>query len=248
MNAREFPDILNIAPVPHLRIQLIHIPQLAAYLLTKALPEKYTVCKPQMFAPGDFIRPFLSPEELDRLNRFKALKKQVEWFCGRFSLKWLVRSVLSPESPLPGISIRYRKEGAPFLSDHPEYCISLSHSNNYTAAAIAMTPGFRMGIDIEAIGKQPDHAFMKTAFTDREISEMGADRESGSRTVFRHWTLKEAYLKYIGRGFNENLHQVETLTRGIFHGGKKTDLTRWSREVVQGYMLSAVFDPADSDL
>ncbi|HCY87724.1 MAG TPA: hypothetical protein DHV36_21495 [Desulfobacteraceae bacterium] len=248
MTAREFPHILTLDPVPHIRIQIIRIPDLAGYLLTEALPANYTVCKPLVFAPENFCRPFLSPEELERLNRFKALKKQVEWLCGRFALKWLVRSVLTPESRLAGIRISYREEGAPFLDALPDHCISLSHSSDYTAAAVALKKDFCMGIDIEAIGKQPDSAFLKTAFTEREILDMASGRQDGPRAVFRHWTLKEAYLKYIGRGFNENLHQVEILTKGIFHGGTKADLACWSQEAVPGYMLSAVFDPLASDL
>ena len=96
-----------------------------------------------------------------------------------------------------------------------------------------------MGIDIEQIQKMPDTFFMKTAFTQQEIHHMAQTPHE----IFRHWTLKEAFLKYIKMGFNENLHMVEIIEENIFHRRKKQDLNFWSRTIEGQCILSIVADP-----
>lgn len=192
--------------------------------------------KNRVFDHSLFRMPFLSNEELVRVNRFKALKKQMEWICGRFALKLLTKDILDPAMPLDQVRINYREKGAPYLTRFPEISISLSHSGDYTAAAITRDTETALGIDIEKIGNMPDQGFMKTAFTAEEIQHMPA----GARSVFRHWTLKEAFLKYLGLGFNESLHNVAVIRDQIYHCGKKQAVHTWSRFVDDTYVVSLV--------
>lgn len=187
----------------------------------------------------DFTHTFLTKEELNRVNGFKVRKKQVEWVCGRFALKTLIHKILCPDLPLAEIRISYHEKGAPFLVQTPEIGISLSHSNEYTAVGLCQNPGARLGIDIEKIGKMPDPYFMKTAFTPHEIHHMAP----GVPEIYRIWTLKEAFLKYIGMGFNESLHAVEIIGNEIFYGHEKQDLNTWSKTIEAQYVLSIVTDP-----
>ncbi len=184
-----------------------------------------------------FSIPFLSNGELATVNGFKAQKKQIEWICGRFALKALTRELCCP-TPLSDIKISYHEKGAPFLNDYPDIPISLSHSGDYTAAALSLSHR-TMGIDIEKIEKKPNAFFMKTAFTQREISHIPPT----ARDIYRHWTLKEAFLKYIKMGFNESLHMVEIIDNEIFHHGEKQILNSWSRTIDDQYILSIVADP-----
>jgi len=135
------------------------------------------------------------------------------------------------------IKIEYMKKGAPYLTEFPDHCLTLSHSGIYTACALGPDPGIPMGIDIEALGPRPDHAFMKTAFTPREIETMGPR----AHDLFTSWTLKEAYLKYIRMGFNESLHQVEIIKGRIYHHQEEQDLDCRSWDLDKGYILSGVF-------
>lgn len=221
----------------HIRIR--RIPHLIRNLLSICLPAGYQTCKPIHFSQDSFNVNFLNTQELARLNEFKALKKQVEWLCGRFSAKALAKEILMPGHTENKICIDYMEQGAPYLTEYPNHCLSLSHSGIYTAAAICTRPQILMGIDIEALKQRPEGAFMKMAFTPGEISDIG----SSTRALFRSWTLKEAYLKYIRMGFNENLHKVEILKGKIFHHGKEQDLECQTWELDQGYLLSGVFPP-----
>ena len=193
--------------------------------------------KNRAFDHSLFRKAFLSDNELIRVNRFKALKKQMEWICGRFALKLLAKDILDPAMPLDQIRIDYREKGAPYLTQFPEISISLSHSGDYTAAAITRDSETALGIDIEKIGNMPNQGFMKTAFTAEEIRHMPAN----ARSVFRHWTLKEAYLKYLGLGFNESLHHVAVIKDQIYHCEKKQAVHTWSCFLDDAYGVSLVY-------
>ncbi|WDP92483.1 MAG: 4'-phosphopantetheinyl transferase superfamily protein [Desulfobacter sp.] len=221
------------------QIRIRQIPELIRDLSAAFIPEAYQAMRPLQFDKAAFTCAFLTPEELARLNEFKALKKQVEWFCGRYSAKSLAKEILMPEQAENQITIAYMEEGAPYLTEFPRHCLSLSHSGIYTAAALAEIPDMPMGIDLEKMGPRPGSAFMKTAFTQKEIRQMG----NSSHALFTAWTLKEAYLKYIRKGFNESLHQVEVLGGRIFHGGRAQDLDCRTWELDGGYLLSGAFRP-----
>jgi 4'-phosphopantetheinyl transferase len=238
-----YPDNLfqnTFSPEPGIIVRHIKIPAIVDFVFRTPPGPLYKTMANLSFEPTHFTLPFLSTAELATVNRFKAQKKQVEWICGRFSLKTLVNEIVAPPVPLAEIQVSYREKGAPFLTQYPDIPISLSHSNDYTAVALSRNRRITMGIDIEHIQKLPGPFFMKTAFTEREISHMPGTAPE----IFRHWTLKEAFLKYIQMGFNENLHKVEIINNEIFYHGKKQHLNSWSRTIEDQYILSMVADPS----
>jgi 4'-phosphopantetheinyl transferase len=232
-------NMVTFSPQPGITVRHIKIPDILEFVFTTPPDPNYKKIVNKLFRPSDFKIPFLSPHEFTTVNGFKAQKKQIEWLCGRFSLKTLVNETLGPDIPLSHIQVSYQEKGAPFLSDYPDMPVSLSHSGDYTAVALGETGHITMGLDIEQIGNTPDATFMKTAFTQREILHMTPTPHE----IFRHWTLKEAFLKYIKMGFNENLHRVEIIDNQIFHHNKKQLLNSWSKTINDQYILSLVADP-----
>lgn len=228
----------EISPCHGIKIQVFKLADIAGALLV-SLPNLDEMNKPPWnFREADFKLTILSKDELIRLNKFKALKKQIEWLCGRFAAKSLAKEVLTPDQEVTGIRIEYREKGAPFLVRFPDHCLSLSHSGTYTVVALGTDSGLTLGIDVEKVTQKPGQAFMKTAFTPEEIQAMG----NTPQEIFRHWTLKEAYLKYIGLGFNESLKQVEIIRNKIFHNKTPQDLGCWSWPLGRDYVLSLVAD------
>lgn len=198
----------------------------------------YTIKKNRFFKPSDFKRPVLSVEELLLLNRMKTLKKQFEWMGGRVLVKEMVGKT-APATHLRNICISYKTEGAPYLPDYQHLKISISHSGDRVAAGLCRNSALDFGIDIEKADRVPDSFFLKTAFTSREMRQM-PDTPEG---IFRQWTCKEAFLKFIGKGFNENLHTVEVLGDIIFYHGKPVDVSVQSWPLEEGYILSLVSGP-----
>lgn len=218
-------------------VQTLKLSEIQARVFSPGLTPDESSMRNRLFDPQMFKFSFLSEDELMRVNQFKALKKQMEWLCGRFALKILARDILDWAMPLDQIRIDYREKGAPYLTQFPEIPISLSHSGDYTAAAITSDTGMALGVDIEKIGNMPDNGFMKTAFTKDEIQHMPA----GARAVFHHWTLKEAFLKFLGLGFNESLHHVAVLKDRIYHCGKIQVVHTWSCFPDDQYVLSLIY-------
>lgn len=218
-------------------VQTTQIPEIRDAVFHPGMQPEGRSIKNQAFSRPMFAVLFLSDDELIQVNRFKASKKQIEWLCGRFAVKTLVRDALDLNLPLEKIQIAYREKGAPYLAQFPEIPISLSHSGDYIAAAVSLVSGMALGIDIEKIGDLPDDGFMKIAFTKDEIRHMPAD----ARAVFANWTLKEAFLKYLGMGFNESLLKVAVIDGQIFHRDDRQPVSIWQEIIDSRYALGLVY-------
>jgi len=188
------------------------------------------------FTPGDFIFPFLSPDELQSVNQFKSLKKQIEWMAGRSLVKQMVCDTEPEGTRAWEVTIGYREQGAPFLPRYPKINISITHCGNYAAVALCRNENRSMGLDLEVIGPAPDAGFMKLAFTPAERKQMGDD----PMKIFRAWTLKEAFLKYIEKGFNESLHQVEIHHDVIIYKGSTARVNLFCATLGLDYCMSLV--------
>ena len=227
-------DILS--PKPGIVIWYARISQIMQSIFHKdTLPDTGQM-RNKIFDKNNFTMPVLNHEEIAAINGFKALKKQIEWLSGRYLIKLMIQHNLYKDLSLDQINISYLDEGAPFLTHDIDIPISLSHSNNYTASACSIKRSQTMGIDIEKIFKKPDAWFLKTAFTKKEISHL----QDSAASIFKNWTIKEAYLKYIKKGFNENLHNVEVIDDAIWHNKTRINVDIYSTLIDNDYVLSLV--------
>ena len=230
------PCINTLSPKPGIVIWYARIPDIMDVILRKATYHNFRPMVNEIFQNTDFIQPVLSETEVQTVNSFKALKKQIEWICGRYLLKRMTAHFFLKDIPLDGITLSYLDEGAPFVSCLPRIPISLSHSHDYTAAACRFDTTHPIGLDLEKIGPMPDAHFLNIAFTQNELLIL----EKNAPAVFKHWTIKEAYLKYIKKGFNESLHKVEVIHDEIFHHHIKAEVDIFSHTLSSGYILSLV--------
>ncbi|MCD4719860.1 MAG: 4'-phosphopantetheinyl transferase superfamily protein [Desulfobacula sp.] len=232
--------INTLSPKPGITIWYSRIPNIIHSIFSKGTYHNFRSMVNEIFQKDDFIEPFLSDEEINTINNFKALKKQMEWISGRYLIKRMTQYFFFKNSCLDQITLSYLEQGAPFLTNHPDIPVSLSHSNDYTAAACCKNKNQTIGLDIEKITKKPDDNFMKIAFTQNEILNLKND--AGPVPIFKNWTIKEAYLKYIKKGFNESLHRVEVINNEIRHNKKKTNVDVYSTFIDDDYVLSLVSD------
>lgn len=230
----------TLSPKPGVTIWYSQIPIIIHLIFSNGTYHNFRPMVNEIFKKDDFIKPFFNNEELKTINGFKALKKQIEWICGRYVIKHMIQHIFLDNTPLDHITLSYLEQGAPFVSNSPDIPVSLSHSNDYTAAACSTDKRQTIGIDIEKITKKPDIYFLKTAFTQNEILYL----EDDAATIFKHWTIKEAYLKYIKKGFNESLHNVEVIHNEIFHNKKRINVDIYSQRIDKDYILSFVTDPS----
>lgn len=156
------------------------------------------------------------------------------------SVSCLTRFLLGPD-----ITIDHSPDGKPFVSASPDFQspeISISHSRNYAAVAIA-PPHCRTGIDIEDTDRLSQFSRLASrVLNDKEIEKYSSAPDG----LLKAWTLKEAAFKA------SHLHPVDFLhdiflpeaASDIIHIHKKSAEESlkifYSGEVLPGLILSVV--------
>lgn len=151
----------------------------------------------------------LDADEMARHARFKFERSKDEFLCGRA----LMRSALGAYTGAypKDLRIEIAGDGKPRVvtaTDAPEGSairFNMSHTEGLIALAVAR--GTELGVDVEF--HDPGRAtgsIAKRFFSEREnawLSTLSGD--AYTRSFFRIWTLKEAYLKARGTGLRLSL-------------------------------------------
>jgi 4'-phosphopantetheinyl transferase len=144
--------------------------------------------------------PTLSTQERERADQFRFDRHRRRYVAGRGELRQLLGRYLglSPRE----VAIDYGSDGKPFCTMEPhewKLCFNLSHSEE--AAALAISSGFEVGIDVEHM--RPIEACVPLeVFSTQEQAEFAALPDQERQPVFfESWARKEACLKALGTGF-----------------------------------------------
>jgi len=156
------------------------------------------------------LKLLLSPNEITKLSEFPFLKDQTEYLMTRCFLRGRLAEYygLPPESF--SFTTNHKKRPELATSQLPyKIHFSISHTAGLISCAFARFP--EVGIDVENI--QRDLKFIElgeTVFSPVEMKFLKSQNELHQRKVFYLlWTLKEAYLKALGVGLVDNLHEFE---------------------------------------
>lgn len=103
--------------------------------------------------------------------------------------------------------------GKPFLKDYPEIYFNISHCKGVAACAVGSE---NMGLDVE--GVRPFSDLLLRKVLSKEEQERFLTVKNREEVFFRYWTLKEAYVKYIGKGLGFPLNKV-----GVYPGVAEYD-------------------------
>ncbi|NXY49543.1 ADPPT transferase, partial [Ceuthmochares aereus] len=137
---------------------------------------------------------------------------------GRLMMRKLIAEKLF--IPWNEIHLQRTSKGKPFLANNvssisSNYNFNVSHHGDY--AVLAAEPELQVGIDImktQPPGSSSLSSFfhtMKRQFTEAEwdvIKSMSTELEQ-LHMFYRHWALKESFLKAIGVGIGFNLQRIE---------------------------------------
>lgn len=106
------------------------------------------------------------------------------------------------------IQFSYSEHEKPYFKNIPDIFFSASHSGNFSVCAFS---DFEVGCDIE-ISDKKNIQIAKRIFTKQEqaIIFQTANPEIQSKSFCRIWTLRESFLKLIGKGLSE-LNNVEAI-------------------------------------
>lgn len=86
--------------------------------------------------------------------------------------------------------------GKPFILDCPDVHFNVSHTKGLIVCAVSDRT---IGVDVERLRKY-DPRIVKSYFTPSEQEYISMKAESLDKGFIEIWTMKEAYLKWLGRG------------------------------------------------
>jgi 4'-phosphopantetheinyl transferase len=175
----------------------------------------------------------LSSDEHTRYTRFLFARDRREYAAAHA----LVRTSLSRYAEVAPRSWSFREEqgGKPSLVADPcvpQLSFSLSHTHGLVACAIAA--GADVGSDVEDVDRDVDDRVPQRFFSARERADLGRCPSDilRAKRFFDLWTLKEAYIKAIGKGLS---HPLDTIVftldddHGItFTPPSEVDAASWS--------------------
>jgi 4'-phosphopantetheinyl transferase len=157
---------------------------------------------------------WLSAEETRRYHAFHFEKHRVQYLLTRA----LVRTTLSRYTGTTPRAWRFvdNAHGKPAIAEPlPTTPLAFNLSNTEGVVLCAVTRGFDIGVDVEAVDRAGETvSIADNFFSSREAAELRAlpiDRQRAR--FFDYWTLKEAYIKARGLGLAIPLDQFTFLLR-----------------------------------
>lgn len=105
------------------------------------------------------------------------------------------------------IHFRYNSFQKPFLAGfESELQFNISHSGDWIVCAISKE---EVGIDIQKIGDYED-AIAKRFYNQKEYLHLHTlEKEEQIRRFYQYWSLKESYVKAVGKGLSIPLDELE---------------------------------------
>ena len=142
----------------------------------------------------------LSPEERTRGNRFLSAKDRVLFVAAHGALRDILGSYLGREPA--DIGLEEGSRGKPRMREEEDHWLKFNLSHTRGRALVAVARDRVVGVDIEHLERDTDHAgVVAHFFSPTEQAAWTALPDAGRAAgFFRLWTAKEAYVKARGDG------------------------------------------------
>ena len=157
----------------------------------------YAVDISQPLGPGMYERLMtrVSPEKSARIRRFYRMEERLRGLIADI----LIRSIIIPKTGMENKEIEFYTNdyGKPFLKGKEDFHFNLSHSGIWVVGAVDDQP---VGIDVENI-QTIDLDISKNYYSPDEHREL-MSKEDKFSYFFTLWSLKESYIKIVGKGLS----------------------------------------------
>ena len=141
----------------------------------------------------------------DRLNNNSKLQTVSGELLARYSVGNFTGN------PYQEINLIFGEKGKPHIGNLSNVHFNISHSGNYVVCAVAST---EVGIDVERVRKV-NLRIAERFFSAPELHDLlELDEEARKQYFIILWTIKESYLKAIGRGLTQNLNSFTISKNG----------------------------------
>jgi 4'-phosphopantetheinyl transferase len=166
---------------------------------------------------GPHLEPLLSAAERERRRAYAGADDRLRFVTGAALLRRAAAGCLSVDPGRLRVDRRCTRCGAqhgkPNLPDHPELDVSVAHTGDHVAVALARGP--RIGVDVERIRDVNVVGLARSTFAGDEAAELAALPEGERvRAFFELWTRKESIVKALGVGITNDFAAASADTTG----------------------------------
>jgi 4'-phosphopantetheinyl transferase len=218
----------------------------STYLLAADEVLIYTIHLPDYEQSTPELLHLLNTDEQSRASRYYKEKDRNQFIICRAILKILLAA--HSKTATQDITIDYDVNKKPFLGSHPWLHFNVSHSEDFAVIAMSQC---KLGIDVEWVSKNFDFwPILPGVFTENEILFVqGAENKEYS--FYSLWTRKEAFVKAIGRGIDDDFKKVPSLN-GLhtIDSGEAHSMQNWhiySFELAEYYLAAIAFESVATD-
>lgn len=140
-------------------------------------------------------------KKFDYMGLVAGQRKKAETANGRELLRTAVQTECGINTDT--LTIEKGKYGKPYFSELKDIYFNISHSGEFVAAALGSS---EVGVDIQTVRSVRDGLIEKLCDErERQFVQSSSDRDKAFITL---WTLKESYIKAIGKGLSFPMNEV----------------------------------------
>jgi 4'-phosphopantetheinyl transferase len=138
----------------------------------------------------------------NRSNRYRSA-------MGEIVSRYAIQKVAGIKSG--DLAVEYGSNGKPYLRNYPGIHYNISHSGEYVVCAVAKV---NLGIDVEHV-RNYNLRVAERYFSKPELADLLKFEGDQRRDYFfTLWTIKESYLKALGRGLTKSLSSFTVNRKG----------------------------------
>ncbi len=186
-----------------------------------------------MFLKFSYYFYILSEEEKANASSFKMNYHRKGYILSHVILRLLLSKYTGTPPEL--IKIHKNKYGKPYIKSHKLIKFNISHSKEKLAIAVA---SFEIGIDIEYVNPNFDiDEILDITLSENEklnIKKLKSNLQK--KQFYMYWTQKEALLKAMGAGINNDLNKLEISNNNINIYKRKKWITEPFNSFDKNYM------------
>lgn len=186
---------------------------------------------------------FVSEHRRNRIIRYKnELDKKRSLLA-----ELLIQKAVIKKAGLKNAAIGRNKYGKPYIKDIENFYFNISHSGNYVVIGVSEK---EIGIDIERKDRV-DYRIAERFFSKKEVRDIFSCSSEQDRIdkFYQIWTLKESYVKALGKGLYIPLSSFEfDISDEIkVNDSKQRDFFHFYHRFIQDYSLAVCYAEKNLD-
>ena len=166
----------------------------------------YSIYLPDFIALSSDLSVFLNSPELKKANRFYKEIDRTRFIIYRSILKLLLGAYTKLH--VKNIYLDYDFNKKPYLASHPWLHFNITHSEDFAAIAVSRK---KVGIDIEHLSEDFKYTNLLPDIFDDNERETIQNSTNKKNTFYTLWTRKEAFVKALGKGIDEDFKYIPCL-------------------------------------